>query len=563
MKAMILAAGLGTRLKPYSEHTPKPLFTINQQPVLDTTIEALCRAGFKSVIVNTHHHHRQIEAFVTGRAYPIPVHLSHEPQILGTGGAIANVADLWKDGPLLVINGDVVSDLDFSRLWTDHQQYNCAVTMVMHHHADFNSVRVDDQNFVTGFDKPLKSAPPGRRLAFTGIHIMERSVLDYLPAEGPAHIIDAYEQMIKAGEKIKAHVVHGHYWQDIGTPERYQTAVYDAMAPAAFKSAFGASTGYTIHRHHLAGDGSDRQWYRLESGTKRLIMVDHGISAQPGVQQEANAYVDIGRHLHRHKVAVPQIFLSDPFAGLVFLEDLGDRNLQQAVQNQTPPKTVALYKRVIDAWLHMGTTALQDFNISWTHQSACYDKATILKNECRYFVEAFLQGYLGWTTSYASLAPDFEQLAEGTLKNGINGLVHRDLQSRNIMVQGDRISFIDFQGARPGPLQYDLASLLIDPYTALDRELQSQLLTYGAAAFERRSGIHSDTFMRGYGYCVLTRNLQILGAFAFLSRVKKKAHFEAYIPRALRHLQHHLSEFDAIEMPCLKRIVAKAAGTIL
>lgn len=562
MKAMILAAGLGTRLKPFSDHTPKPLFTINQQPVLDITIDKLCRSGCRSVIVNTHHHHRQIEAFVAQRKYPIPVHLRHEPQILGTGGAIKNVADLWGEGPLMVINGDVVSDLDFSNIWAGHQRHGCAVTMVMHHHEDFNSVRVDNQGFVIGFDPPSQTAPPGQRMAFTGIHVLAPSVLDYLPAKGPAHIIDAYQQMLTAGEKIKAHVVRDHYWQDIGSPERYGSAVYDAMAPEAFKKAFDAPIVQTIQRHHLAGDGSDRQWYRLTSGRQQLIMVDHGICKNPAVQQEADAYVAIGRHLHRSQVSVPQIFLADPFSGRVFLEDLGDRHLQQQVQQQSPQDTLTLYQQVIDAWLHMGMTAIQNFNTGWTHQSPSYDKATILENECRYFMEAFIQGYLGWSTRYESLAAEFELLADAALKHQVNGLIHRDLQSRNIMIRDGGIAFIDFQGARPGPLQYDLASLLIDPYVALAPELRSRLLNYCADQMAQRYGIELATFVRGYGYCVLTRNLQILGAFAFLSRVKQKTHFEKYISPALHHLHRHLSEFSALKMPHLKELVAQATESI-
>ena len=120
MKAMILAAGLGTRLMPYSRHTPKPLFTINRQPVLDIAIRRLLKAGCEAVILNTHHLHNQIEAFVAGQDYAHRLHVRHEPQILGTGGGIRNIADLWENGPLLVINADIVCDIDPAQVLAFH-----------------------------------------------------------------------------------------------------------------------------------------------------------------------------------------------------------------------------------------------------------------------------------------------------------------------------------------------------------------------------------------------------------------------------------------------------------
>ena len=126
-------------------------------------------------------------------------------------------------------------------------------------------------------------------------------------------------------------------------------------------------------------------------------------------------------------------------------------------------------------------------------------------------------------TAYLS---EFEYLAERILTYAIDGLIHRDCQSRNIMVKEDRFYFIDFQGARPGPVQYDLASLLIDPYVALPNELQERMLEYGFEQFIRTQSIDRQRFFSGYQYCALSRNLQILGAFGFLAQVKDKPYFK-------------------------------------
>ena len=109
MKALILAAGFGTRLLPYTETTPKPLFTIDGQPVLDITICRLIEAGCQKIVINTHHLNDKITAFVKNRRYPIPITVRYEPEILGTGGGIKNMADIWSDQPFMVINSDARS----------------------------------------------------------------------------------------------------------------------------------------------------------------------------------------------------------------------------------------------------------------------------------------------------------------------------------------------------------------------------------------------------------------------------------------------------------------------
>jgi aminoglycoside/choline kinase family phosphotransferase/dTDP-glucose pyrophosphorylase len=564
MKAMILAAGLGTRLRPYSRHTPKPLFTIDQRPLLDMIIERLQRSGCEAAMINTHYHHTQIEAFVQAKDYPLPVKTRHEPEILGTGGGIRNMSDFWEDEPMLVVNADIVCDIDLKKVFRFHQQHAAPVTMVMHDCETFNSVWVDRHNRVVGFQHDAKPDADVRLLAFTGIHVLDRRVLDFLPASGPAHIIDAYQRMLDSGESISAYVSQDHYWQDIGTPQNYRAAVYDHMAPAAFTKAFGTIGQTPIECRCLHGDGSDRQWFRLTAGSQHLIMADHGLRMTPD-RQEVDAYVDIGRHLWARTAAVPRIWSYDRFAGLVFLEDLGDRNLQQAASGLSESRQIDLYRCVIDRWIDMAMECMKGFDPEWTYQTRQYNRRVILENECRYFVEAFLRGYLGWDIEYDVLAEEFENLASETLKAEPFGLMHRDLQSRNIMLYNETIYFIDFQGARPGPLQYDLASLLIDPYVGLPRSVQSDLLDYCADRVAGRYDIDAAAFKRGYPCCALTRNLQMLGAFSYLSRIKNKTQFEAYIPGAVQRLKRRLTNAGslAVPLPKLTQAVTKAAKQIL
>ena len=128
------------------------------------------------------------------------------------------------------------------------------------------------------------------------------------------------------------------------------------------------------------------------------------------------------------------------------------------------------------------------------------------------------------------------------------------------MIKNNRFYFIDFQGGRLGPVQYDLASLLIDPYVNLSRPVQDNLLKFAIETLSPIIGIDPDKFLSCYQYCAITRNLQILGAFGFLSRIKKKTYFEKYIPNAIKSLKYNLSSFGNTEFPNLTSIVKEIGG---
>jgi len=583
MKALILAAGLGTRLLPFTEDLPKPLFPVAGRPLLDIIIDNLQAAGCKSIIINTHHLHHQIEAFIASQDYAIPVYTRYEPVILGTGGAIKNVADFWDDKPFVVINSDIVTDIDLKNVYDFHLNHDHPATLVLHDDPLFNSVSVGDNDFITGFhDPPVFTDPPAafvcspqnrsieesqrnaeiklssneaQRLTFTGIQVLNPEVLDLIPDKIFANSIDAYRSLISENKKVCVFISKNDYWKDIGTPERYQQVVFEKMAPAAFQRAFPDVAASHIVCNPIKGDGSDRQWYRLSAGERSLIMVAHGIR-QASTTSEADAFVRIGRHLYSRGIPVPEIFIDDTFSGLVFLEDLGDINLQALIQSTKNLSEIILYyQSVIDLLIKQSVDGARGFDSSWTYQAKTYDRSLILEKECRYFVEAFLGGYLGMDSNFDDFTYDFSHLADKALEHAVNGFMHRDMQSRNIMVKNNRFYFIDFQGGRLGPLQYDLASLLIDPYVALPFPVQKQLLDYCVEEVAALLDLDPDDFYAGYKYCAVSRNLQILGAFGYLSRIKSKTYFEKYIPTAVKTLKHNLSAFEDEEFPTLKAIV--------
>lgn len=574
MKAMILAAGLGTRLLPLTKHKPKPLFPILGQPLIDILIRTLKDSGCEAVVINTHHLANMVEEFVGAQSYGIPVMTCYEPTILGTGGGIKNVEDFWKNEPLLVINSDIFTNIDLEEVWRFHLNHSHPVTLVLHDYQQFNNVLVDSSDHVSAF-YDAKHLLPGLRqpsqpqssqltahaedsdlrvLAFTGIHVVDPKVLDFIPRAEFYSIIDVYSEMISQGIAPKAFVARDHFWHDIGTMPGYLASVKEAMARNALKRAFPEVKEGLLVWSKLKGDGSDRAWFRVSLDKSSVILADHG-PPKDGTC-DADSFCAIGRHLYSRGIPVPQIHGYDRPSGLVAVEDLGDLHLQTlVVRTRDPAKVASYYRAVIDLLITMGIEGAKGFDPAYTCETPNYDQDLIIEREAKYFVTAFLNEYKGLDIDFEDLKEECELLARSALETSNIGFLHRDFQSRNILVRNQDYYFIDFQGARLGPLQYDLASLLIDPYVKHPRSLQHDLLEYYLGRLQDFVSIDKASFVRAYNYCAINRNLQILGAFAFLSQEKGKKDFEAYIPQAVVTLQQNLQGLKPHACKRLRQIV--------
>lgn len=552
---MILSAGLGTRLLPHTNILPKPLFTISGAPLLHLIIQALQDHGFTDIAVNTHHLHTQVEQFLEKQHYKNHVLTRYEPEILETGGAIKNLSDFFGPDPFIVINCDIFTDINLSDVYRYHLSHHHPVTMVMHDYKKFNNVRVNNDGCVEAFRQ--KKSSTGKLMAFTGIHVIDPLVLEYIPTDQPYSIIDAYSSMLESGHKIKSYPAKNHVWRDIGTPEEYTRTATIQMARKAFSSRFNHAENEDVDLTLLKGDGSDRKWSRILSKGKSLVMVEHGIRTKKELS-EIDSFITIGNHLHRREIPVPEIILSDNFSGIAILEDLGDIHLQQYVKNlDDDEKIMTCYKTIIDMLIRFSTDGAVEFQPSFCYQTQKYDREMILTSECRYFVEAFLVNYLGQKTGLNAFKDEFDDLSQKALTGAVVGLMHRDMQSRNIMVKDGNFFFIDFQGARMGPIQYDIASLLIDPYVKLPESIQDRLLDYSIASLsaKTKSDIDAESFRNCYRHVCLTRNLQMLGAFGFLTKVKQKKDFEVYIPTAVNTLHNNLNRMQPSTFPILKKMV--------
>jgi aminoglycoside/choline kinase family phosphotransferase len=184
----------------------------------------------------------------------------------------------------------------------------------------------------------------------------------------------------------------------------------------------------------------------------------------------------------------------------------------------------------------------------------------ILERETGYFLDAFIRGYLGKKVDTENLASEFLILADTALADSEMVLMHRDFQSRNIMIKTGWPRLIDFQGARLGPPGYDLASLLYDPYADLESGQRNALCEYYV---ERRLAAQEDfdekRLLKGLPYLAACRLLQALGAFGFLTKVRGKLRFEQHIPAALRILRELLESREFDFAPALRVLVNRAA----
>ncbi|MBA5873341.1 MAG: NTP transferase domain-containing protein [Nitrospira sp. CR1.2] len=234
MKAMILAAGLGTRLRPLTDTTPKPLLPVAGTPMIVWNLLLLKRHGIRDVVINLHHLGDMIQhALGDGAAFGMRLIYSYEPVIMGTGGGIKQAAPHFAGEPVLVLNGDTLFELDLGALMAFHRAQQAAATLVVRQDPEavrWGLVEVTDRAEVVritgrGLSEPTVTAAR----MFAGIHILHPRLLRYLPVDKECSIIDAYVKGIQDGERIVGFEFDG-FWSDVGTPERYAQVEQDAAA---------------------------------------------------------------------------------------------------------------------------------------------------------------------------------------------------------------------------------------------------------------------------------------------------------------------------------------------
>ncbi|MDX9702634.1 MAG: phosphotransferase [Candidatus Auribacterota bacterium] len=278
------------------------------------------------------------------------------------------------------------------------------------------------------------------------------------------------------------------------------------------------------HVSLLTREGSDRTYYRIKNERVSLVMMVYGRE-----KDENDYYVHIQQFLASIPINVPKILYSDAKKRWIFLEDLGETHLHTVVKS-SQTDLFLLYRQVIDKISPLYTTGYENFYKKPFITAPPFDQS-LYQWEHNYFIENFLQRYKHADTSYSDLSGELSKHAQ-ILSGYSNKLVHRDLQSKNCMIYNNDIYFIDFQGLRPGLPEYDLASLLYDPYVFLHENMRNELADYFYTISRKGNSECRAEFLFRYNLCAAQRLMQALGAYGYLGLVKQKPQFIQYIEPA-------------------------------
>lgn len=224
MKAMIFAAGLGTRLRPLTNNIPKALVPLNGIPLLELAIRRLKYYGFNEIIINVHHFADKIMAFLEEKNnFDIEIHISNEEKILlDTGGGLKNAAWFLKDEPFLVVNADIVTSLNLAEMVKFHQEHSFLVTLAVQTRESSRQMMFNEQNLLSGW----KNHQTGEEIisrqienptfySFSGIHVINPEIFELMPEEEIFPIMPFYLS-VASNKQIGAFDHTGDIWEDVG-----------------------------------------------------------------------------------------------------------------------------------------------------------------------------------------------------------------------------------------------------------------------------------------------------------------------------------------------------------
>jgi NDP-sugar pyrophosphorylase family protein len=241
MKAMVLAAGLGTRLRPLTDDRPKALVEVAGRTMLDITLARLRSFGISEVIINVHHFADQIIAYLQANEnFGMQIEVSREEVLLDTGGGLKKAAHFFlkdataQNAPFLLHNVDVISTIDLAKMAQFHRENHALATLAVIDRDSSRYLLFDENLQLCGRrrvsarkEEIVRNCKEVQPLAFSGIHVISTSLLPKLKEEGAFSIIDAYLRLAAQNEKIQAYRADKYKWRDLGKPQDLQQAVAD------------------------------------------------------------------------------------------------------------------------------------------------------------------------------------------------------------------------------------------------------------------------------------------------------------------------------------------------
>ncbi len=610
LNCFIPAAGFGERLRPITNHIPKPLLPLLGKPVVDLIIRKMLALDVNKIGINVHYKRELIEKWAANSGYKNIVLFGEDP-ILGTGGGLKNAGDLLKEAEFLVHNGDIVSDIDLSALLEHHRRSKNIVTLAVHQYPQFNNVIIDSAGLLKGIGKSCGNSDE-RLVAFTGIAAYSPEFLKFLPA-GASSVIDAWSHAAAAGYRVGTLDVSGCCWSDIGNPSAYAAAVIgklrnegesvfvdpaiqgciglnldgciviekgavigkssslrnclvlpggrtedgasydncivgnDYVVPVD-ESAFAPITAKGIL---IGTGGSDRKYYRTQKGGGTIVAMECSDD-----DPDFTRHIEYTVFFRKYGIPVPEIVEVHRNRKSALFEDLGDLSLYAWMKcPRSDEETERMYRLVLDILVQLHCEASDRVSECPVLAGRIFDY-DYLRWETSYFIDRFVKGLKNLSIgSESGLSEEMQRLALKT-DSYAKRIIHRDFQSQNIMIAKGVPRIIDFQGARMAPPAYDIASVLFDPYATLKADLRAMLLSYYIDSMTERGGAWFN--IRKFGEslicCWLQRHMQALGAYGFLSAVKGKTYFLKHVPEGLRLLKEEV-ELVQDEYPVLYRLI--------
>lgn len=240
MKAMVLAAGLGTRLRPLTDCRPKALVEVAGRTLLEIALSRLRSFGITEVIVNAHHFADLIVAYVEAKDFGMRVHVSREEVLLDTGGGLKKAAWFFReksdspDEPFLLHNVDVISAIDLRRMVQFHNQSHALATLAVQDRKTSRCLVFDERSQLCGRrsgdekrPEMVRTATQPKALAFSGIHVISPRLFAKMSEDGAFSIVDCYLRLAAAGESIVGFRADEYYWRDLGTAGHIAQAAQD------------------------------------------------------------------------------------------------------------------------------------------------------------------------------------------------------------------------------------------------------------------------------------------------------------------------------------------------
>ncbi len=517
-KAIVLAAGHGTRLRPFTCATPKPLMPVWGEPMLGRVVALLRSWGVDDIVINSHCLHEQVKAWADGyrrgataAGDKVKIKVSYEPEILGTGGVLNPLREWIGDEPFYLVNGDIVVEnapdpVAKVRNFDSPSVIGCALVS----ESGPRTIEVEPES---GFVTNWRSDDAGwdGTCTYCGISALKPEILKFVKPSGFSSIVSAYEEAMMRGKFVKAVKSREMLWTDAGTIPSYidlnrdgdDNAFSDFPQVKAALEAVRAGDRVEF----LGARGSERVFFRCDKGV--IILYDDGNRDENGL------YAGHARFLASKGVPVPEVLADLRAIKTLVLADAGSERMMSRDEYAKVVEGLAAFNSL------GGDPELADLNMlpgfddeTWEWERDLFAKHCLKTRFSRDLPQ--------------DVKAELEKVA-AVLESEPKALVHRDFQSTNVLWKNGEYRFIDFQGMRFGPAAYDLASLVYDPYASLGEDDRDALVSLYAEKCARPE-IKDILPM-----AAVQRLSQCLGAYGRLASVGQPQ-FARYVMPALRNM---------------------------